>query len=563
MSLALVTAALLALAPTSNAQSLPTALVWIPAEDFSQWSAVDALLRARSELKLTVALTPAMATPPAQAALVHWAASGRLEFAARIPGDPVLPFAAAHPAAPRPDDALERAAAARGSLEKRLACGPVGLVPGAGSLDASLIGPLAASGAPWILVGPYTVQGGSWAAEGLTTFVPGRAANGSLLEELTAGGAVVFDESARAETLLLPWLSDLRARPPKDWATVSELLRAQGIEPSAAEISSWPAWDGTPAAVPANAGAHAAWQAYGEAAQTLERYKNSGVADIKVLETAPALLRKAQDARFYRAAEDDGTDDLPADLRARLLAVYKKVKVPAPESLYETRASTAAVAAADLPTSVRATSGPNWVAYKNPASSLARAPAVAGDAALWRLQSLRVEWDQEAVVFRLILGRAVADAVAPQPLFDLYIDLNHVVGAGSVRLLDGRGAYAAAHDAWEFALSATGSQAHLWRATPRGELEELAPLGVETDPARGELRVRVPRTILRGNPARWGYILLALAEDPQRPGQQPPATLVGPDGSIILGALSALDVQKAIADKPGMPQRVSAVRLQP
>ena len=68
MRLALAAAALLALAPAAGAQSSPAALVWVPAEDFRQWSKVDALLRAHSELKITVALTPAMATPLVKAA---------------------------------------------------------------------------------------------------------------------------------------------------------------------------------------------------------------------------------------------------------------------------------------------------------------------------------------------------------------------------------------------------------------------------------------------------------------------------------------------------------------
>ena len=94
---------------------------------------------------------------------------------------------------------------------------------------------------------------------------------------------------------------------------------------------------------------------------------------MRVLERATLLLRKAQDARFYRGAE--ASEDIPADLRSRLLAVYKKIKAPAPESLYEAGTSTVAASAADLPTSVRATSGASWVSYVNPAASLARAPA--------------------------------------------------------------------------------------------------------------------------------------------------------------------------------------------
>jgi hypothetical protein len=93
-------AVLLAAAP-ARAQVPPTALVWIPAENFSHWSRVDDLLRRRGDLKLTIALTPAMATTIVKDILRPWAAAGRVELAARIPGDPVLPLVDAQPSAPR------------------------------------------------------------------------------------------------------------------------------------------------------------------------------------------------------------------------------------------------------------------------------------------------------------------------------------------------------------------------------------------------------------------------------------------------------------------------------
>ena len=61
---------------------LAAALVWVPPEAYTHWSKVDALLRSRADLKLTVALTPQMATPLAKAALGPWVALGRVEIAA-------------------------------------------------------------------------------------------------------------------------------------------------------------------------------------------------------------------------------------------------------------------------------------------------------------------------------------------------------------------------------------------------------------------------------------------------------------------------------------------------
>lgn len=546
---------------------LAAALVWLPPAGFTQWSKVDALLRANPGLKLTVALTPEMATPLAKDALKPWIASGRVEIAARAHGDPVLPWTAAHPAAPRPDDALERAAGARRALEARLGSGPSGFVPGAGALDPSLIGPLGAAGAPWVLTGPYDAGGSSWAATGRTVFVPARAVPHGAMpgpEDLSAPGVLVVDESASAESRLLPALAESagRARPARGWALVSELAKAAEAARAPAEnVAAWPGWDGAPAAAPEDPSARAAWEAYGDAAKALARYQNSGAADLKVLESATALLRRAQDARWFRAAAPDAPPGLPADLNARLLAVYRRIKVPAPESLYETGSSTSA-AAAELPTGVRAAAGPGWVGFDNPAATAARLPAGAPNSDPWRLRGLRVEWNDERVLFRLLPGRVDAAPPAPRPVYDVYVDLNRVLGAGSIRLLDGRGAFALARDAWEFALSVCGADARLWRATA-GEPEEVAPLKVELDAASAEIRVAVPRELLRGSPSRWGYIALALAEDPARAGRSPAAILAGADGALTLGLLAPLEIQKNVLEHPGAPRRVSAVRLEP
>ena len=504
---------------------LAAALVWIPPETFTQWSKVDGLMRARPELKLTIALTPRMATPLAKSALAPWAARGRVEIAARIPGDPVLPLTNAHPAAPRPDDALERAAESRSAVESRMGVPVAGFVPGSGALDASLVGPLGASGAAWVLVGPYEVGAGSWAAEGRAVFVPARAADGAP----AAPGAFAVDESSRADSSLMAALAlPGGERPGAGWATVAELVQGTGARADAAKVSSWPGWDGAPAQAPTAPSARAAWNAYGEAAKALDRYQNSGAADLKVLENATRLLRKASDARFFRA--EPGAAGPTPELQASLLAVYKRLHAPAP----------------DESTGVRAAAGDSWAAFDNPVATAALAPAGAPNADPWRLRGLRVEWDDERVLFRIEPGRVDEAPAAPRPEYDVYMDLNRIVGAGRIRLLDGRGAFAQPRDAWEFALSVAGRDARLWRAGA-GEPDEIARFPVDRDSVNAEIRVAVPRSLLRGNPARWGYIALAAAEEP---------------APRILGLIAPLEVQKAVLENNGAPQRVPAVRLE-
>src|SRR6185312_1899837 len=118
--------------------------------------------------------------------------------------------------------------------------------------------------------------------------------------------------------------------------------------------------------------------------------------------------------------------------------------------------------------------------------------------------------------FRLFPGRVETASGAARPTYDVYIDLNHLVGAGSIRLLDGRDAFAQAKDAWEFALTVSGGDARLLRAGAGEGPEEVSKLEVENDAAKAEIRVSVPRALLRGNPARWGYIVVSLGGEPPR-----------------------------------------------
>jgi len=552
MKLALL---VLFVAATASAQQLPGALVWIPPESFRRWSEVDALMRASQGLKLTIGVTPAMATPLVKAALVPWIEKGRLEVAARINGDPVLTMAATHPAAPRALDALERAVEAREILQKRLGLAPAGVLPGAGALDASLAASLGTSGAGWILAGPYAAADAPWATGGRAVLVP-------------SGAVQLYDESVSTASVFLTVAAGL-PRPVQGWETVGELGRMKSdapVEPST--VADWPAWNPEEAHFPpSDDGALAAWDAYGAAAAALDRYQNSGSADLRTLDAAVELLRKAQAARHYRPSGDQG---VPPSLRSILLAVYKRLKLPAPETLYGT-ASIAATGSAELPTGVKALSGPSWLEFRAPLGTIALAPsavALATAAALadggaaadpWRLRALRADWDDAAVVLTLRVGRATQ--AAPRPIYEIYADFNRVLGAGRTPLLEGRGAVVLARDAWELALSIVGDEARLYRVRGGGEPEEIAVFKTLWRADRGEAVVSVPRSFMRGNPSRWGWAVVALAEDPARPGRRPAASLVSPDGTILRGALAPADLQKAILSRTNA--RVPAARLDP
>lgn len=553
MSFALLLALL---AGTASAQTLPGALVWLPPESFKQWSGVDALMRSDEDLKLTIGVSPAMATPLVKAALAPWVETGRLEVAARIDGDPVLTMIAGHPAAPRPQDPLERAVHARGRLQKALGILPPGLVPGAGAVDAAVASALGQSGAAWMLAGPYAGPEEPWAQAESAVIVPSAA-------------TTLFDESASTASVFLAGAAFLN-RPEQGWATVGELARARAdLHGAPSPDAAWPAWDSQAAAFPPEGeGPRAAWEAYGEAAEALQRYQNSGSANLRTLDAAVELLRRCQAARYYRPSDDEG---VPAGLRTALVAVYKRLKLPAPHALYGGPAISAATAPdgpSGGPTGVRALSGPAWFEFRAPLGTIALLPSLTPGATSaitdggtaadpWRLLSLRGDWDDAAVRLTLRVGRA--SGAAPRPVYELYTDFNRVLGAGRVPLLDGRGAVVLARDAWELALSIAGDEARLFRARGGREPDEVAVFKAQWRSDRGEVVVAVPRSFMRGHPARWGWAVVALAEDPARPGQSPAASLVGADGTILLGVLAPAGQQKPILSRAN--PRVPAARI--
>jgi hypothetical protein len=533
-------------APAFAADEMPSAPVWLPHESFSRWSAVDGLMRERSDIKLTIALTPSQATPLATAALKPWVDSGRIELAARLDGDPVLPLVAGHPDAPRPQDVLERVAEAREALKAVFSTAPAGFVPGAGALDQTLLPGLQASGVSWVLTGPYALRGEPWASSGRAAFVPaerGVEASDPGAKVHAAGPEGPFLESAAKAS-----------RPSGGFMTVSELLKWHGAPGSAAATTFVP-WDPAAAAIPEEPNARAAYDAYGQAAQAVDRYMNSGSADLGTLDKAVAQLREAQAAKYYAPAPD--AEGLDPRFRAKLIAVYRRLKTPAPGGLFE--GLPAPGKETEKPRGVRVSAGAGTLSFDNPSDTVAGTPMPGTDAEPWRIKGLTARWSDSDVTFSLRVSRA-EPGIAPKPVYELYMDFNGVPGAGSLRPLEGRGVFFPARDSWEYALVFAGPEAKLYRHNPRGDPETVGTFPAAADEVKDVWTVSVPRSLLRGNPRRWGFTLLAYAEDPARGGQTPPAALVGPDGGIVMGVLAPLDVQKSIVEKRAPNARLPAAR---
>jgi hypothetical protein len=561
----------------------------VPAEDFSQWEALADALGSAPGFKFTLALTPAMLNDGVRDVLDQPLRTGRLELAMRIPGDPILPLVAADSSPGGLHDVLARLALAREKFRSVLSTAPAGFVPGGGTPVAGLESALPALGVSWAAVGkgPPSRNGGFWLA-----FTPLKSEDRPpVFQEFEAAArpdpslpagpaAIVLDEAAGlvprgSLAALIKELADKGSA--WRWQTASEYgapgsSASEGLDspPLAGDgrAQDWPGWAPTTLDAPA---ARSAGKAYGTAAAALRRYQNSGTADLKALEHAAEALYAAGNGRYYRVLSGATAGDTAAadrELRRHLMNVYRRIKQTVPGSFYASFAGEQSSAeTASLPdevsTDVHAERGASWLSLRNPAGSTSRGPNQDAAAEPWRILDLRLDWDSAAVTFTFRMAALDVSSAAPAAsevpqgptgrlVLDVYMDINHVAGAGSLALLEGRDAFAMNRDAWEYALSVGPSGGVLLRALPGSSPAVLSRIPVTVDPARRSLRAVVPRRLLRGNPLRWGYIVAAFSARSSAPEQEPPVAVVagGP-----LGRLAPVEQQRSSA------RRLGAVRL--
>jgi hypothetical protein len=561
-----------------------TAVLWVPPESFSDWQDLDGVLGRHGELKLTIAVSPSMLERGAKKALAPWLANGRVEAALRLDGDPILPLVAGNAKAPRPDDVPTRLALARERWKAELSTAPAGFVPGAGALSADLLGSLRAVTLQWAATGEYSGSTASWAGSAGTLLVPmraprteGRELSASDLGLDDPGQRVVFavDEADGLVPLgsLLRLLESPAGGKAKGWATVSEAAKAWGESARpAAKVADWPAWTGLGSWTDGPRAARA-WSLYAEASQTLDRYQNSGSADLKALELASLELYAAQANRFYRELPPHEAEQAAKEHRSRLLAVFRKLKQTPPDALF--KAGTTA-AADEQPTGVRVSEGPDWLQFDNPSGTFGRAPpgfqleGGGPPGAAFKLERLRVESGGAGVSFVLKLGKLDTGAALQPPasaapdlgrvLLEVYVDVNHVQGAGASTLLFDRSTFVVGRDAWEYALTISAWGAYLYKANPLGTPLQLSRLAVLADPSTREVRVTIPRSQLPGNALRWGYVATAALADAATAAKPPVKPAKPQEGSAILGVLAPLEQQKALADAKTAKPRLAAVR---
>lgn len=546
-----------AAAPSPSANGRAAVLLWLPDPDRPDWSDLDKALAEDKELRLTVAAAPDSVPEAERERLKAYAAEGRLELAARLPGDPVLPLvsdlqgAAAARGGPapkasfaRPQDIAAQLALARESFRAAFGAPPAGLAPAGGALSPELLPLTRGLGFSWVASGAYQVPGSTrgWAgADGLTV-VP-FALYGSTAP--TADGSpVVVDETLTSTGAFEASLSALKKTRPSGWRTVSEAARAASTGPAEGALAGWAGDLSRWYAVPAQ---ESAWSLLADASQALQRYQNSGRAGLKTLDDAAQSLYRAEAGGIFleygRQPSGPRLPQLDRDFRGSLARVFKLSGEPVPEDLLAPLGPAAGVATSTAPAQPFVRTGPGWIEFRNKAGSALSIPEVADRPPPWELKGFKVAWNEERITFSVSLANLKKDISAARgfggTIVDLYIDQNHRAGSGSRALLPGRGGYVEPRDAWEYALTLSGDESALYQSRPTGP-EKVLDLEPEADFQAGELRVAVDRSLLRGNPLFWGYLCASMYPEP---GGSPPRPRAG--DPVLLDVVSPEEASTA------------------
>jgi hypothetical protein len=619
-----------------------TPALWVPNESALDWEAFLSLLKWNDNLRLTVAVSPSSLPEGLKGELTRLADDGRVEFALRLPQDPVLPLLVRLPAGDqgtvsRAQDIAQQLATARQSYRTYFGRLPKGFVPAAGALPSDLAPLTRSLGFQWVAVGGYASE--PPAAPDSQT--PRFQEQPPKLEPLPGGDAAGVEPSEAAESAepaaepaapASPTAGTAAAEPNRPWIdskgvvlvpfqAVQRLVPpGQDAEPAptdvgpvvvdeAAELvstgtlkailsgssSRWVSWSrphwttvsdavilhstvpATTASVPwtpdlsawsSSPDQRGAWSLLASAAAAVERFQNSGGAQVDVLDSAEAWLRQAESGRLFLAlGGTTGPDDRDAAekrFREAVASTFKTIGADAPDALSRPLSAPLDGGQGPQASSGFVVTGASSISAVDPVGD-ARPPQGQTDASPYDLTNFKLEWTDSELVFTFKLNGT--SAVAPLPMVDVYIDLNHRVGAGATAMLKGRTGYIRPEDAWEWAITATPQKSALFRASPRRTGPELqSELPVAFNSGRSEIVVRVPRSQLRGNPMKWGFVVVTTALDASAPEPWTPLTAAAAaapaakPGAVPPAPGTLLDILEPEPSQPAGQKLLSAVR---
>ncbi|MBI3291657.1 MAG: hypothetical protein HYZ73_02450, partial [Elusimicrobia bacterium] len=429
------------------------------------------------------------------------------------------------------------------AFERTWGFSPKGFVAPEGAVAGAVDGELRRVGFQWVVAalggplgGPSVVlhdqpvyfdgsgMGTRWAAKGSKT--PSQWLNEVVQSPERSSGPVimVFAESPTLPGLplpqrlpdisLLPLVAELSGGAERadnsrhiEWVTPSQWVHEKRpVEVWKADQSrgfggqTWDApnltrWTGRPAQA-------TAWRWYAECREVVERYRVSSQADRHRINAALAELRPLVTAEWFeRLGQDEASAEWQVAERyftAGIVHAYRLIGQPPPPELDQLGPSLIQGTTTSTAVSTGTTSAIQFRGTRD-------------------LVGVTVSWTNEEYRFAIQLREPANPQKLPLGwsgvIVDVYLDVNHREGAGTTSLLPDRHAVTPPQDAWEYAMTLTSEGASFYRTLGSEGAVKIAELPVEVRQPDRTVVVRVPASLLRGDPWRWGYLVLVMGED--------------------------------------------------
>ena len=521
---------------------------------------LDTVLEATPSLRLTVVF-PAhyfddARLGPAVKRMAALQQAGRVEVALSLDNEPILPLLGnIHLAAETqrwrtgfawPDDIGHQMASGSAAYQRRWAQLPSGLYPPYQAVSNDVMESSKRFRLNWVLGAPHGAPGVRFF--GATALIVPPLSTADWTTESGMAAAVeslvtqpfsfvdMSGASSSAQTILIERMDAFAAKHPDKTLTtlavfVSNLKEEYALPANADPMThDFTAWVATPVQ-------HRAWIALGDARAAIERYKNSGHANLQHLDAAMEEMGNAESGPFLLALGTDQVDtDDERNFVATIGAIHRLAENPVPgylSSLFSDRslqrASPSRTAENDRPFFV---SGDHQLTWNDPAGDDNGAGKVTYPEGhypkgLFDLRSAALDWSDEQVTFTFgFVAGVPTPPTTVVPLVDVYVDINRLPGAGSVSLLPHRGdVYVERDAAWEYALAVSPAGGALYQSVGGGASRLLKLLPVERHGA--QFQVSVPRSVVRGEPASWRLSVAVGGPDVRRPGEEPaPVTIL-------------------------------------
>jgi hypothetical protein len=258
-----------------------------------------------------------------------------------------------------------------------------------------------------------------------------------------------------------------------------------------------------------------AWQALSEARAVVERYKNSGKANIKRLDAAMEEIYLAESGTFLLAL---GQTQVPLTnseraFLATLANVYRLCGETPPPNLNTWFAyggkiqSTELGIGRDVPFFVEGVQKLTWNDSKGDDFGDGQYiyPMGSYPKGAFDLKSFSVSWARSDIIFQTeFFALPSKEKNVVLPVVDIYLDVNRYAGAGSMDPLEDRNSIRINKNAaWEYAIAMDPNSGAIFQSIPGQNPRQIKELAVEVNLEDHSLRVEVPRELLRGIPPDW------------------------------------------------------------